>query len=337
MPSKKIVQIEKVVFGGDGLARDEGQVIFVPFTIAGETVEIEITAQAKRFQRGKLLQVLTPSPERVTPPCPYFGWCGGCQLQHMSYSKQLATKEAQLKELFPHALPIERAPKTFGYRKRIKLRHEAGQIGYTAIDNHSFVPIDRCLIFSDLPLKDQPLFKNEGPFLIDDLTITLSEGAFCQNFPEQSLNMYQYIKKLIQESAPKLIDDLYCGVGITSLLASAFAGKIVGIELSHEAVRLARQNAAANKIKNVSFFAKPAEEAHIQGDLVLINPPREGADQRVLTKLAAAETIIYTSCNPATLARDIKRLPHHKLVSCKPFDMFPQTAHVEVVTLLKRL
>lgn len=337
MPSsKKIVQIEKVVFGGDGLARDEGQVIFVPFTLAGETVEVEITAQAKRFQRGKLLQVLKPSPERVTPPCPYFGACGGCQLQHMSYSEQLSTKQAQLEELFPHVLPIEPAPKTLEYRKRIKLRHEGDQIGYTAIDNHSFVAIDRCLLFSNLPLKGQPLFKNEGPFLIDDLKITLAEGAFCQNFPEQSVKMYQYIKQLIKESAPHKIDDLYCGVGITSLLASPLAEKIIGIELSGEAVRLARQNAAANNVKNVAFFAKRAEEAQIQGDLVLINPPRTGADQRVLAKLEEVETIIYTSCNPATLARDIKRLPHHRLVSCKPFDMFPQTAHVEVVAHLKK-
>lgn len=326
-------KIEKIVHGGDGLARHEGLVVFVPFTLEGEIVDVEIVSRHKNFVRARLVTIIEASPHRVPPPCPYFGHCGGCQLQHMSYEEQLRIKEKQLKELFEPLLPIHSAPKTYGYRKRIKLRHENGQVGYTAIDNHSFVPIDRCLIYSDKLLKDIPPYKDEGPFIIDGLTFAMSPNAFCQNFPEQSLNLYHYIKSLF--FVTDTITDLYCGVGITTLLAAPFARHVYGIELSKEAIRLAIQNGSS--FKNVSFFAQKAEEASIKGQLVLLNPPRTGLSPEVIAKLnrSDAQTLIYTSCNPATLARDLKRL-NFSLISCKPFDMFPQTAHVEIVALLQK-
>ncbi|MCX6995225.1 MAG: methyltransferase [Chlamydiae bacterium] len=332
------LKIEKVVFGGDGLALDQGQVIFVPFTIENEVVSAEITSRHKKFSRARVLEVIKKSSERRTPPCPYFGICGGCQLQHMSYEEQVRVKEAQLKELFPIVLPIVKAPKTLYYRKKISPCHEQGLLGFKGIDNCTFVPIDRCLLFSDKLLKEIPHFKEEGPFLIDSLSIEVSSKAFCQNFPEQSLNLYHYIKSLVAKENPVIITDLYCGVGITSLLNASLAEKVFGIELSNEAIRLAKRNALKNGIENVFFKAQKAENAVISGDLVLINPPRTGADTRVLQNIlhSKARTIIYTSCNPSTLQRDIKRLEGFTLDSCKPFDMFPQTSHVEVVTVLRR-
>lgn len=336
----KTVTIEKVVYGGDGLARDEeGLVIFVPFTLEGEIVSIEITSTHKNFARGHILEILKESPERRKAPCPYFGRCGGCQLQHMSYEEQLRVKEKQLKEFFPHVLPITPAPKTFCYRKKIAPRKEGGFLGFTGIDNHSFVPIERCLLFSEKPLKEIPLFKDEGPFLINNLSIEMSSLAFCQNFPEQSLNLYNYIKDIIAKEKPPLcITDLYCGIGITTLLAAAYAQNGYGIELNKEAVKLAKKNALQNGIKNAFFKAGKAESAEIKGDLILLNPPRIGSDPKTLFKIRASEakTVIYTSCNPSTLLRDIKRLEGFTLESCKPFDMFPQTAHVELVAILRR-
>ncbi len=332
------LRIEKVIFGGDGLAKDEGQVVFVPFTLENEIVSAEITSRHKKFSRAHVVEVLEPSPERRPPPCPYFGRCGGCQLQHMSYKEQLRVKETQLKELFPVVLPIVEAPKTLYYRKKISLHHQEGLLGFRGIDNHTFVAVDRCLLFSDKLLKEIPHFKDEGPFLIDNLSIEVSSKAFCQNFPEQSLNLYHYIKSLVEKENPRIITDLYCGVGITSLLSVPLAEKVFGIELSSEAVRLAKLNAQKNGIKNVFFKVQKAENAAIYGDLVLINPPRTGADNAVLQNIlrSKTKTIIYTSCNPSTLQRDIKRLEGFTLDSCKPFDMFPQTSHVEVVTVLRR-
>lgn len=332
----KVVKIEKVVFGGDGLAKDEGLVVFVPFTIEGETVSVEVTKRHKNFERGRVLQVITPSSQRRTAPCPYFGTCGGCQLQHMSYQEQLRTKEKQLQELFPCVLPIVPAPHPFYYRKRISPRYEQGQFGFTSIDNHTFVPVSHCLLFSDKPLKDIPHFKEEGPFLIKNLSIEVTSAAFCQNYPEQSRHLYLYIEKLIAEHKPSIITDLYSGVGITSLLGSAHAKHVYGVELNQEAVKFAQMNAKKNGIKNVSFKAQKAENALLKGPLLLLNPPRTGVDPLLLNKINQSDvrTIIYTSCNPATLARDIKRLENFELQSCQPFDMFPQTAHVEVVAVL---
>ena len=92
--------IGDLAFGGEGVARDENFVIFVPFVIPGEVVEVEVTEVKQRFARARLLKLLKPSPERVEPACPYFGQCGGCQYQHLDYSAQLQLKHRQVCELF---------------------------------------------------------------------------------------------------------------------------------------------------------------------------------------------------------------------------------------------
>src|SRR4051812_32039018 len=117
--SKVSVTIADIAFGGEGVARLEDFVIFVPFVMVGEEVEVEITEVKKRFARGRLLNVIAASSERVTPPCPYFGICGGCQYQHIDYEAQLRIKHKQIVDLFsrvgkfPEALidPVVGCPK----------------------------------------------------------------------------------------------------------------------------------------------------------------------------------------------------------------------------------
>ena len=92
--------IHDVAFGGEGVGRLGEFVVFVPFVITGETVEAEITEVKKNFARAKLLRVITPSPERVSPECKYYGACGGCQYQHVSYTEQLRVKHKQISDLF---------------------------------------------------------------------------------------------------------------------------------------------------------------------------------------------------------------------------------------------
>ncbi|NLG51151.1 MAG: TRAM domain-containing protein, partial [Chloroflexi bacterium] len=88
------LELRDLAYGGDAVGRYEGQVVFVPGGIPGETVEVEITERRKSFMRGRLLRVLSPAPERVEPPCPYAKSCGGCQWQHIRYEDQLAFKRA---------------------------------------------------------------------------------------------------------------------------------------------------------------------------------------------------------------------------------------------------
>ena len=93
------VDIADVAFGGEGVARVNGFVVFVPFVAAGERVEIELTEVRKQFARARLLRVITPSPARVKPECPHFGACGGCQYQHLDYAEQLRVKHRQITDL----------------------------------------------------------------------------------------------------------------------------------------------------------------------------------------------------------------------------------------------
>lgn len=153
------LQIEKIVHGGDGLARHEGRVIFVPFTIPGETVEAKIIQEKKGYAEGEIVRIITPSPERREAPCPVFTICGGCQLQHLPEAAQLRYKTEALREVLARIgkittdpfLPPVPSPVPFHYRTRAQLKVERGEIGYHRRKSHQIVPIDRC------PLLIEPL------------------------------------------------------------------------------------------------------------------------------------------------------------------------------------
>src|SRR5215469_10430387 len=97
---KLVLTISDVAFGGEGVGRHEDFVVFVPFVLAAEVVEVEIIEVKKRFARARLLRVVEPSAARVAPACPYFGDCGGCQYQHVEYTVQLSFKHKQISDLF---------------------------------------------------------------------------------------------------------------------------------------------------------------------------------------------------------------------------------------------
>ncbi|MCX5833498.1 MAG: class I SAM-dependent RNA methyltransferase [Deltaproteobacteria bacterium] len=150
-------EIRAVAFGGDGLARVDGFVVFVPFTLDGDIVEIEIREVKKKFLRGRLRKILTPSVHRVNPPCPYFGKCGGCQYQHIDYEKQLEIKMQQVIDSFERvgglkSPPVERiipSPLIYGYRGKgeYHVQPVAGKnpvIGFLDVSGRRLVDIERC-------------------------------------------------------------------------------------------------------------------------------------------------------------------------------------------------
>jgi 23S rRNA (uracil1939-C5)-methyltransferase len=160
------LKIEKLVYGGDSLARlpasdrGPGKSVFIPFAVDGETVAIQITEQKPGFARGQLRQVIEPSPERVAPPCPYFVRCGGCHYQHMSYARQLRTKSEILIETLrrtaklalPCELQLHRSP-PWSYRNRARLKLQAEPefgLGYYKFRSHELLPIEQCPISSPL-------------------------------------------------------------------------------------------------------------------------------------------------------------------------------------------
>src|SRR6185503_9314765 len=157
---KIVVTIHDIAFGGEGVARLNDFVVFVPFVALGEEVEVEITEVKKRFARAKLLRVVKASPHRVEPLCPYFGDCGGCQYQHVSYPKQTEIKHKQIVDLFQRVggfsgdviAPVVPCPEPYGYRNRVMIRSQWDKfkqglnIGFIRADNRLVIDIEECKI-----------------------------------------------------------------------------------------------------------------------------------------------------------------------------------------------
>ena len=180
---------------------------------------------------------------------------------------------------------------------------------------------------------------------IEGLTFRFSPQTFIQNHPEQSLNISHQVSQFASHSFHEHVLDLYCGFGITSLLLAKQGHPVTGIEINPTAIQFAQENAAFNHLKNIHFMQGNVEKilphwlkTH-QASLIIANPPRQGLSKKVISTLlkASAESLIYVSCMPATLARDLSLLcEDYQIKEGRIYDMFPQTAHVETLIYLKR-
>jgi 23S rRNA (uracil1939-C5)-methyltransferase len=154
--STEQLKIEKMVYGGEGLSRVEGEVVFTPFVLPGEVVEVERAGSRKQAQRAKVVKVLEASHDRAEPECPYFMKCGGCQYQHASYVAQLRYKREILAETLRRVGKIEFDPERievvaadpFGYRNRVQLHFENGRVGYREAKSRKLIAIEQCPISS---------------------------------------------------------------------------------------------------------------------------------------------------------------------------------------------
>jgi 23S rRNA (uracil1939-C5)-methyltransferase len=155
-PGVTQLKIEKLVYGGEGLSRTDGEVVFTPFVLPGELVEAHRSGARRQAERASLVRVIEPAPERVDPACPYFFRCGGCQYQHASYEAQVRFKRSILVETLRRAGKIEFdaervqviAGEPYGYRNRSQFHIENGRIGYRERHSHKLVPIEECPISS---------------------------------------------------------------------------------------------------------------------------------------------------------------------------------------------
>lgn len=408
-------KIESLAFGGEGVMRQDGLVIFVPYTAAGDTVEVKIELEKKRFARGRVASLLEASPDRTAPLCPYYEKCGGCQLQHIDYPAQREAKrimvEDALKRIgkvdFPHVdieedqnLPI------WAYRERIAMHLQAGKIGFIALDHRTVLEIDTCPIYLE---GYHPLFKElqafaqfftspgrvdvmkdgRGKFIVYvrleefdrrakealemadqnkahiasleikgvgywgeetaesdslGLKILYSPKVFIQSNRSVSEKINLEIKMLLSGSNKVL--DLYSGIGVSSLLLAKEGKKVISIESNVVAVEYARENAYLNQVDSIEFITGEVE-SNLKGllneesfDAALINPPREGLYPEVAEALknSGIKTLIYISCMPSTLARDVNILAEggYSIKKVKAFDMFPQTGHIETLLQLTR-
>ena len=156
LASQVVLKVEKLVYGGDGLSRLDGEVVFTPFVLPGEAIEARRSESRKHVQRTTLVRVTEPSPDRVEPPCPVFGRCGGCHYQHASYEAQLRLKREILAETLRRVGKIEFDParietvsgEPFGYRNRAQFHFERGRVGYREMNSRKLVEIRQCPISS---------------------------------------------------------------------------------------------------------------------------------------------------------------------------------------------
>ncbi len=185
---------------------------------------------------------------------------------------------------------------------------------------------------------------------IGDISYRISPLSFYQVNPVQTEKLYRTALEYAGLTGQETVWELYCGIGTISLFLAQSAKEVYGVEIVSQAVEDAKHNAELNGISNVKFYLGKAEEVlperyekdGIHADVIVIDPPRKGCDQFCLeTMLAMApERIVYVSCDPATLARDLKILcadGRYELTKVQPVDMFPQTAGVETVALLSKL
>jgi 23S rRNA (uracil1939-C5)-methyltransferase len=404
------LELTAMAHGGSALGRHDGRVIFVPYAIPGETVRVELVEERKRWGRGRLLEILNPSPYRVEPPCPYFGAdkCGGCQFQHIDYEAQAEYKREvvidQLARLGglrdAKVLEIIGAADPWAYRNHVQFSTTPqGQLGFLTADTNHVVPVEECLILD--PLLDElwEALDMEWPQLhrlslrcgsasgdrmaifeldhYEDFDIEVDFAVSCvilladgeavvlmgnAHLEEQvagrsyriSANSFFQVNTAGAEALVALVHDaldptrsdrlldLYCGVGLFGLSLADRVGHVLGVEAEPSAVADFRYNARG--LEHVKLIEGKAQSILPQieesADLVVLDPPRSGAGQEVVEQLARLKPrrVAYVSCDPATLARDARRLTESgfALQEVQPVDLFPQTYHVESVALFAR-
>lgn len=375
---------------GHGVGRVDNWVVFVPYTLPGERVRARIYRNEKNCSMADLVEVLVPSAQRVQPLCPVYGYCGGCQYQHLEYSAQLEWKTAQVADLLRlqaglelPVLPAIASPQTYGYRSKITPHFhkpkdaKVGNIGFLKTGSRSEVcDVKQCPIAMDelnaaLPMVRKAVHQaaaqykrgatllmrvSEGSVItnnnavctekVGSLTFNFLAGDFFQNNPYILPAFTGYVARQACAEGARYLVDAYCGSGLFALTLAPHFEKVLGVEVSETSADWARANARSNGINHASFLAASAEAIFEQVDFpaeetaVVIDPPRKGCDLVFLNQLFAfgPARVVYVSCNPATQIRDLAEFDKagYEVVEVQPFDLFPQTKHLECVATLRK-
>ncbi len=342
------LEVTTVAYGGAGLARHEGRVVFVPFTIPGEKVRARLTRVRRNWAQAALVEVLVASPDRVTPPCPWFTRCGGCAYQHITYPRQLEIKTAQVAEALrrigkipsPPVDPALPSPLIYGYRNRITVHVDPPAIGFRGTDPREVIDITACLLADEtvnaaLARLRSKKFPRPGP-------ATLRSDAAGRGFRQVNDRAAEVLATLVAELAGsgELLVDAYCGAGFfAKKMRDAFT-KVIGLDWDARSIQAARDDAGTGE-EYREGDAAALLPAILGGEspatVVLLDPPAQGLSPDVIMHLLSARPsrLVYVSCDPATLARDLALLaPAYDLRRAAPVDMFPQTASIETACLL---
>jgi 23S rRNA (uracil1939-C5)-methyltransferase len=395
----KILQSLTPAYGGYSIARDE-KVILIKGAIPGEVVDVEIQERKRDYSVGSVVGVIEPSEDRIEPPCPVFGKCGGCQLQYIRYEKQLTMKDEVLRDTLARLGKVETdlgAPlsgSNWHYRRRAQFKvSKTGEIGFFRESSRDVITFDECPLMNDeintllgrikekcsvvslsdihVAAGDTPvaLLKGKGydtssfedfveiglsgiayndaiayggaytGFDLNGLRYTVSPWSFFQAHWDLNRKVVDFMIDRMGCLEKKLVLDLYAGAGNFSMPAAAAGAEVVAVEENQYAVEDGKRNLELNGIRNCRIMKSSAEKYRItkKFDIIILDPPRPGLTSEVVKKIldAPSDMIAYVSCNPATLARDLKKLREkYDVQSVHQIDFFPNTFHIESVSFL---
>jgi len=435
------VNILNLGCNGEGVAKVDGVVLFIPYALPNERVKVQVINTKQKAYICKVLEVITPSPDREQPLCPYFTKCGGCQLQHLNYGKVLLFKQQLVQDAITHIGKIDYkvaacqpSNKQYYYRNKLALPLDSknGLIGMFRTNSHSIVNIDNCYIqepwCEDLIETFNEYIKHNKVSIYDESTqkgllrhlvarqangkLLITVVVNGDNLPKSEylvniiskkfdnfglnininktnsniiltndfkhiyglkeieieeygvkysinnasfMQVNDYIKHKIYDevlgeiSYKDIVIDAYSGAGLLTAIMSKKCKFSYGIEIVKPAVDIANNLKICNNISNMSNICGdttielPKLIKELKDEFVVVlDPPRKGCSSEVMKTLAEVrpKKIIYISCNPSTLARDLKTLidnnVNYKINKIKPFDMFPNTKHVESLAVLER-
>ena len=378
------VTTEKIVFGGKALARIDGKTVFISFALPDEELDITLTANKRDYSEAVIKKVITSSPHRIKPPCPYFGRCGGCNLQMADDAYQQSLRQTIVAELLSRGhIEAERPPvfiagPAWEYRNRFQFHTDkSGTLGMHGFASNTVVPVHDCPIavpaLRSILQQDalHTLFPRTTKrdtdryhvFAQDEIYSPIQPDASARmngtvlhfsvfGFFQSNISMLEKLIEPVSDLPPcTRILDFYAGVGTFSAFLTDKAAELHLVEHNERALRAAQQN--LNRIiteKNSScrcFFHTVSDAdwpdipaAQLVYDAAVIDPPRQGIHERVLTYLGHAHIprIHYVSCNPATFVRDAKKLTAlgYQFVEYRLFDFYPQTHHCELLGIFTR-
>ena len=376
---------------GEAVGYHDGREVFVLGGIPGEKVEAEVLRVRRGYVSAQVVEVLTPSEDRADPPCDYYGYCTGCQWQHISYPAQLSAKHAKVVSALRRVggfedievLPVLPSPRQFGYRNHARMTvGPDGALGFVHREVRRFVRIEGCGLMHPgvnkiiAQLQDRcgettqlsvRAGEQTGDFLVqptlsaDAIPIPtgqthyresvggrefrVASPSFFQVNNLQSENLVEIVREALELTGDETVLDAYTGVGAFAILLAPHVRRVIAVEESAAAVEDARANARG--LENVDFVLGKTEEVlqtmDTVPDVVILDPPRAGCQAGALRGLIrlAPRRVVYVSCDPETLARDLKLLcggpyPPYRMQRLQPLDMFPQTHHVECVAVLEK-
>ena len=357
-----VVEITGYGSRGQGIARlNDGKVVFVRNAARGDVLEIYIINESRGSAEAEIVSIISPSPHRVEPDCPKFPECGGCDFRHITHEEELAAKLrrvndalARIGKLPVRASDILHTGEVDHYRNKATLHSDGKSTGFYRSNSHDIIRIDECLLLrKDLndalkilsPAGAVTLHSGQhrpgDPVIeeIDGLSFIV-EGFFQVN-NAAALMLFRKAREFASMPKGGVLLDLYCGVGALTLFVGRDAGYALGVENNPAAIDAARENARRNNLPHIEFICADAAawEAEIpRPDCVLVDPPRRGLSRGVIEKLAqlSPDRVVYISCDPATMARDLRLFSGYVVKEVCAVDMFPRTANVECCCLLEK-